>query len=53
MGVGGIKKNDRAGEFNYDILLRILVNFTMYPQYNYIIFEKEKRKKFVSYSSED
>jgi hypothetical protein len=34
-GMGGraIKENDGGIEFNYDIL-RTLVNFTVYPQYN-------------------
>jgi hypothetical protein len=27
-------ENNGGGKFNYDILLRILVNITLYPQYN-------------------
>jgi hypothetical protein len=30
----GIKKNDGGDESNYDILLKTLVNVSMYPQYN-------------------
>jgi hypothetical protein len=35
---GGIKENDRGGEFNYNI--RTFVNDTMYPQYNNNIIKK-------------
>jgi hypothetical protein len=34
MGGGRIKENDGGDEFNYDILLELFVNVTMYPQYN-------------------
>jgi hypothetical protein len=34
---GGIKKISGGGEFNYDIIVRTFVNFTMYPQYSTII----------------
>jgi hypothetical protein len=30
-------------EFNYDILLRIFVNVTMYPQYNNIIIKLKNK----------
>jgi hypothetical protein len=34
MGGGGIKENDGGSEFNYDILLRTLLDITMYLQHN-------------------
>jgi hypothetical protein len=48
-GMGGraIKENDGGIEFNYDIL-RTLVNFTVYPQYNN---NKIKFKNLLTYMS--
>jgi hypothetical protein len=34
MGEESIKESDGGDKFNYDILVRILANVTMYPQYN-------------------
>jgi hypothetical protein len=31
---GRIKENDGGGEFNYDYIVRMLVNVAMYTQYN-------------------
>jgi hypothetical protein len=40
-GGGRIKENDGGGEFNYDVLLKNIVNVTMYPHTT--IIKKEKK----------